>query len=194
MSTSPNYLSSTRATKRTVAPLVSPRIIALRWYGGKWSHLPWLLPRIDVEANHFVDVFGGSAVVLLNRKPAAIDTYNDIDGEVANFFRVLRDQGSQLIELLELTPFSREEFAIACAEPPADIDALERARRFFVRAEQARTGLAQTASLGRWANCAESSRRGMSGSVSRCGGRSRTCRRSSADWRGCRSRTARHST
>jgi DNA adenine methylase len=36
-----------------------------------------------------------------------------------------------------------------------------------VRARQARTGLAQTATLGRWANCKNTSRAGMSGVVSR---------------------------
>ncbi|MGH9453612.1 MAG: DNA adenine methylase, partial [Terriglobia bacterium] len=47
------------------------------------------------------------------------------------------------------------------------ISSLERARRFFVRARQTRTGLAQTSSLGRWANCKGTSRAGMSGVVSR---------------------------
>ena len=36
-----------------------------------------------------------------------------------------------------------------------------------MRARQVRTGLAQTASLGRWANCKNTSRAGMSGVVSR---------------------------
>ena len=43
----------------------------------------------------------------------------------------------------------------------------ERARRFFVRARQVRTGLAQTASSGRWAHCKLTSRAGMAGAVSR---------------------------
>ena len=37
----------------------------------------------------------------------------------------------------------------------------------YIRARQTRTGLAQTASLGRWANCKDTSRAGMSGVVSR---------------------------
>jgi DNA adenine methylase len=104
---------------------------------------------------------------LLNREPSPVETYNDIDGEVVNFFRVLRDQKDRLVEAIGLTPFAREEFyrAIASAdEPCSDV---ERARRFFVRARQVRTGLAQTASLGRWANCKNTSRAGMSGVVSR---------------------------
>jgi DNA adenine methylase len=95
-----------------------------------------------------------------------VETYNDLDGEVVNFFRVLRDYKRQLTQAIALTPFSREEFAAACVLDPT-LPALERARRFYVRARQVRTGLAQSASLGRWANCKETSRAGMSGVVSR---------------------------
>jgi len=104
--------------------------------------------------------------VLLNRRPAPVETYNDLDGEVANFFRVLRDEKEKLVEAIGLTPFSREEFFRAVNGAPG-LSALERARRFFVRARQTRTGLAQTASLGRWANCKNTSRAGMAGAVSR---------------------------
>lgn len=140
--------------------------IAFGWYGGKFNHLDWLLPLLP-ECHHYVEPFGGSAAVLLNREPAPVETYNDIDGEVANFFRVLRDNTSKLIKSIALTPFSREEFFIAVSTNGAKISDLERARRFFVRARQARTGLAQTATLGRWANCKNTSRAGMSGVVSR---------------------------
>src|SRR5262249_17816134 len=51
--------------------------------------------------------------------------------------------------------------------PTQDMSDLERARRFFVRARQVRTGLAQTASSGRWAHCVLTSRAGMAGAVSR---------------------------
>lgn len=103
---------------------------------------------------------------MLNRVPSPVETYNDLDGEVVNFFRVLRTQKDALIEAIGLTPFSREEFSLACELAP-DVDTLERARRFYVRARQVRTGLAQTASVGRWANCKDTSRAGMSGVVSR---------------------------
>lgn len=140
--------------------------IAFGWYGGKYSHLSWLLPLLP-EANHFCEPFGGSAAVLINRDPSPVETYNDLDGEVVNFFRVLRDQRDELIEAIGLTPFSREEFVEAIQEPTEGLSSLERARRFYIRARQARTGLAQTASPGRWATCRNTSRRGMGGAVSR---------------------------
>ena len=114
------------------------------------------------SAHHYCEPFGGSAAVLLNREPSPVETYNDLDGEVVNFFRVLRDQKDALIEAIGLTPFSREEFSLALSDNGDALPDLERARRFFVRARQVRTGLAQTASLGRWANCKNTSRAGMS--------------------------------
>ncbi len=142
------------------------KLIAFGWYGGKYSHLPWLLPLLPAP-HQYCEPFGGSAAVLLNRDPSPVEIYNDLDGEVVNFFRVLRDNREALLEQIGLTPFSREEFYLAVTPPLGPVDPLERARRFFVRARQARTGLAQTASLGRWANCKKTSRAGMSGAVSR---------------------------
>jgi len=65
------------------------KLIAFGWYGGKFSHLSWLLPMLP-ECHHYCEPFSGSAAVLLNRNPSPVETYNDIDGEVANFFKVLR--------------------------------------------------------------------------------------------------------
>jgi DNA adenine methylase len=157
---SPVYLDQTVAAARR------RRTIVFGWYGGKFSHLEWLLPLLP-SCHHYCEPFAGSAAVLLNRAPSPLETYNDIDGEVVNFFRVLREQKDALIEAIGLTPFSREEFFRAIVVSGEVPDPLERARRFFIRARQVRTGLAQTASLGRWANCKNTSRRGMAGAVSR---------------------------
>jgi DNA adenine methylase len=144
----------------------SIRRIAFGWYGGKYSHLDWLLPLLP-ETTHYCEPFGGSAAVLINRKPSPIETYNDLDGEVTNFFRVLRDHKEELVEAIGLTPFSREEFETAINEPMESLPPVERARRFYVLARQVRTGLAQKASSGRWAHCRLTSRAGMAGAVSR---------------------------
>jgi DNA adenine methylase len=162
---SPARNNSTKHRPAKIYGLNCEKLIPFGWYGGKFSHLAWLLPLLP-KCHHYCEPFGGSGAVLLNRLPSPIETYNDIDGEVVNFFRVLRDEKDKLVEAIGLTPFSREEFALACKLDPK-LPALERARRFYVRARQVRTGLAQTASLGRWANCKNTSRAGMSGVVSR---------------------------
>ena len=72
---------------------MSRKMIAFGWYGGKYSHLEWLLGLLP-EAHHYCEPFGGSAAVLLNRKPSPVETYNDLDGEVVNFFpRFARPEG-----------------------------------------------------------------------------------------------------
>src|SRR5436305_381793 len=142
------------------------KLIAFGWYGGKYSHLNWLLPLLP-KTTHFCEPFGGSAAVLINRDPSLVETYNDLHSEVVNFFRVLRNQKEALIEAIGLTPFSREEFELACSSSEETLSDLERARCFYVLARQVRTGLAQKASAGRWAHCLLTSRAGMAGAVSR---------------------------
>ncbi len=166
---SPIYLEEKEAKgvpKAIARRTLNGKRIVFGWYGGKFSHLDWLLLLLPY-AHHYCEPFAGSAAVLLNREPSPVETYNDIDGEVVNFFQVMRDRSTELTRAIALTPFSREEFYKAIHGSTTGIFRLERARRFYVRARQARTGLAQTATLGRWANCKNTSRAGMSGVVSR---------------------------
>lgn len=166
---SPIYLSKNEVTESSNAIYLrsSGRSrIVFGWYGGKFSHLAWLLPLLP-KCHHYCEPFAGSGAVLLNRDPSPVETYNDIDGDAVNFFRMLRDRHEELIRAIGLTPFSREEYYRAIHDNGKGNNEVERARRFYIRARQTRTGLAQTASLGRWANCKNTSRAGMSGVVSR---------------------------
>src|SRR5438552_6607042 len=56
------------------------KLIAFGWYGGKFSHLDWILPLLP-PCHHYCEPFAGSAAVLLNRPPSPVETYNDLDGE-----------------------------------------------------------------------------------------------------------------
>jgi DNA adenine methylase len=164
---SPIYLDEAEADELpAILPRRGGKRIIFGWYGGKFSHLDWLLPLLP-SAHHYCEPFAGSAAVLLNRDPSPVETYNDIDGDVVNFFKVLRDDPEGLQRAIGLTPFCREEFYTAINGSERRLSRLERARRFYVRARQTRTGLAQTATLGRWANCKNTSRGGMSGVISR---------------------------
>ena len=101
-----------RINARRLVPCASERrskMIAFGYYGGKYSHLDFILPLLPTHFTHFCEPFGGSAAVLINRPPAPVETYNDLDGEVVNFFECLRDHGDELIRAIGLTPFSRQE-------------------------------------------------------------------------------------
>lgn len=97
----------------------------------KTSHLP---PHVC-----YVEPFGGSAAVLLNKARAEHEYYNDADLEVVHFFKVLRDHPQELIRAIDLTPYSRIELEWARYLELSD-DPVERARRFYVRSWQARGG------------------------------------------------------
>lgn len=102
----------------------------LRWHGGKWKLAPWIIEHFPPH-RIYVEPFGGAASVLLRKRRSYAEIYNDLDAEVVNLFRVLRDpeQASALLRDLELTPFAREEFKVSYERSD---DPVERARRLII--------------------------------------------------------------
>lgn len=106
-----------------------PRRPVLRYHGGKWKLAPWIISHFPPH-RVYVEPFGGAASVLLRKPRSYAEVYNDLDGEIVNLFRVVRDQGEELRRALELTPFAREEYRSSFTECP---DPLEQARRTVIR-------------------------------------------------------------
>jgi DNA adenine methylase len=105
----------------------------LRWHGGKFRLAPWIqsfFPKHRI----YCEPFSGAGSVLLTKPRVWAEYLNDLDGQVINLFRVLQDgsRAKELIRLLTLTPFAREEFDLACG-PEGEIDSVERARRLCIR-------------------------------------------------------------
>jgi DNA adenine methylase len=103
----------------------------LRYHGGKWRIAPWIISFIPPRHKIYVELFGGGGSVLLRKPRSYSELYNDLDGEIVNLFRIVRDRGNELIEKLILTPYSRKEFVLSYE--PSD-DPLEQARRTVARA------------------------------------------------------------
>ena len=113
----------------------------IAWIGGKYYLAKWIIEQMP-EHRVYVEPFGGMANVLLKKHPSQVEVFNDLDGRVANFFRVIRDKDSfsEFTRRCELTPYSREEFNRVCDMPEPD-DPVDRAHWFFVRCRQARGGM-----------------------------------------------------
>ena len=109
----------------------APTRPALRYLGGKWKLAPEIIAHFPPH-DTYVEPFGGGASVLLRKPRVRAEVYNDLDGDVVNLFRVLRDHDSaeELSRLVALTPFAREEFEDAYERPEEPI---ERARLLLVR-------------------------------------------------------------
>lgn len=112
----------------------APRRPVLRYYGGKWKLARWVLQHVPVHRT-YVEPFGGAASVLMQKPRSYAEVYNDLNGDIVNVFRVLRDPATaaELQRLLELTPYARDEF-MAAHEMDDDAGDVERARRTIVRA------------------------------------------------------------
>lgn len=110
-------------TKAIARPVV-------RYHGGKWKLAPWIVSNLPPH-RVYVEPFGGGASVLLRKPRSYAEVYNDLDGEIVNLFRMVRDKGELLAQACELTPFARSEFE--GAYDPAG-DPIEQARRTLVRA------------------------------------------------------------
>ncbi|MFY3289122.1 DNA adenine methylase [Achromobacter xylosoxidans] len=111
---------------------MTPKRPLIRYHGGKWRLAPWILQHLPPH-RCYVEPFGGAAGVLLQKPRAYAEVYNDLDGDIVNLFRVLRDPvaSARLIEIICLTPYARDEFEGAYEAHP---DPVERARRTIIRA------------------------------------------------------------
>ena len=103
----------------------------LRYPGGKFKMAKWVISHFP-QHEFYVEPYGGAASVLMQKPRTQGEIYNDLDGDVVNVFRVLRDpdQACELERLIRLTPFAYEEYKDAYAFRR---DPIERARRTIYR-------------------------------------------------------------
>ena len=103
------------------------------YYGGKFSLAQRYIPMFP-EHSIYVEPFGGSGVVLLNKPRAKVEVYNDLEEGVYSLFHCLRDEhlSEMLFKQVKLTPYSRQEHARSIAEYDSPCSVVEKARRWFV--------------------------------------------------------------
>lgn len=155
-----NTLTS-RPSRRLRSPLV--------WFGGK-GVLARRIVSLFPSHHIYVEPFSGGASCLFAKHPSPVEVLNDVDGDIVNFFRVLRDprKFERFHRLAALTPYSREEFVRyrrdwrarwrECEECTDDV---ERAYRWYVVARMSFAG-----EVGRsWGRSVGTSRLGMANAV-----------------------------
>ena len=88
-----------------------------RWYGGKIRMLEKLEALIP-EHQIYIEPFIGSGALALNHIRSPVEIINDLDGDIANLFRVMsdREKGNELIERLSHVAYDRTVFDAAREE------------------------------------------------------------------------------
>lgn len=106
----------------------------LNYPGAKWGMAAQIVSMMPPHRS-YLEPFFGSGAVLFSKPPSAIETVNDIDGDIVNFFWVLRERPEDLAEAISLTPYARDVFDDAHASRGADD--FDRAYRFAIRSKMA---------------------------------------------------------
>lgn len=109
-------------------------------YFGSKHRLARRLSSILPPHNAWVELFCGSAAMTIAKEPAPIEIINDINGDIVNFFEQLRNNSTELIRLIEGTPYAEAEFQLSREVIAQPISNVERARRFFISAMMAMNG------------------------------------------------------
>ena len=114
-----------------------------KYFGGKSKIMPKLL-ELTPPHKTFVEVFGGAGNLLIAKPPSPVEVFNDINSNIVNFYKVLRNKKklNELIKQLALSPYSREDYKI-CWNGLNDgrISDIEKARRWFVVSAQSFSGM-----------------------------------------------------
>lgn len=103
----------------------------LKYPGGKWRLAEWIIEHMPPHTG-YVEPFFGSGAVFFNKAPCKTETINDLNGEIVNYFRVMRERPIELARAVQMTPWAREELEYCRTESPVE-DSLEMARRFLAK-------------------------------------------------------------
>jgi DNA adenine methylase len=118
------------------------RLHSIVWVGGKGMMVAKILPLFPPHTT-YVEVFGGAASLLLAKKPSPVEVYNDVDGGLVNFFKVISDPDKfeKFHRKVALLPYSRELYYECVATWEEQADPVEKAWRWYVVGRQSFGGL-----------------------------------------------------
>lgn len=109
---------------------MSGRIGTFPYIGGKGDKASWIIEQIPAHET-YIEPFGGSAGVLVNKPRSENEVYNDLNPDCVNFFRTCRDRTEELAYWVRYTPYSRQlhqRYSEKREDWPSD--AVEQAGRF----------------------------------------------------------------
>ena len=80
------------------------------WVGGKTQLAPDIIKQIPNDHKTYVEVFGGAGSVLYQKEPSRLEIFNDINSELINLHRIIRNNPQSLSIYLNDLLISRDIF------------------------------------------------------------------------------------
>ena len=110
---------------------VEPAEPIVPWFGGKKYLAARIIERIEaVPHSCYAEPFVGMGGVLLRRRSRPrVEVINDLNGDVVNLFRVMREHPDELARQFDWVLPSRQEFRRLLAVPPETLTDVQRAAR-----------------------------------------------------------------
>lgn len=107
----------------------------LHYPGSKKRIASWIIENMPDHHSYLDPYFGGGGM-FFEKPPSRIETINDLDGDVVNFFRVIQNPESrqELQDWLTYTPYSRQVYDESFTKEPQS--PVEQAGYFAVRSMQ----------------------------------------------------------
>lgn len=118
--------SPTTNDETNAKPLKSP----LGYLGGKSRLAARIVERIPPHTC-YVEPFCGGAWVYFTKPPSRVEVLNDRDGELVNFWNVVKHHLPELVRCLECTLVSREEFEKEMKQDASLLTDVQRAVRYY---------------------------------------------------------------
>ena len=104
----------------------------IKYPGSKWSIANWIISHFPSH-HSYLEPFFGSGAVLFTKKRSPIETVNDLDKDVVNLFRQIRENTERLADTIYWTPYARSEYERAWAAQYTETDPFQRAVDFYIR-------------------------------------------------------------
>lgn len=102
----------------------------LSYIGGKRA-LAKRIIALFPEHTTYIELFAGGGQVLFAKEPSKVEVINDLDNEIANFFRICQSHHEELLRYFRFILVSRKLFDLLKATDPTTLTDVQRAARYL---------------------------------------------------------------
>lgn len=103
-----------------------------KYPGSKWGIADWIIAHFP-QHHSYLEPFLGSGACLFQKDRSPIETVNDLDGDVVNFFEWVRRDPERLSNEIYWTPYARQVYDEAIEADKTETDSFRRAVIFTTK-------------------------------------------------------------